>query len=482
MMSRRSFGSGLGALLAGAALRPRRSTAEVHTETPGRKYLFVFTAFGGASIIDSLLPIAASTSPNAGVLTTFADAQVDQVGAMRCVAPLVTEANNDPQRPPVRFAQRDFLVRHGSDTAVLTVENSSVSHPTAQARAMSGGGSANRGRTILETVAEVHGQGLPMPVVNMASQGFVNPGSDLALSPKLQQVAVLDPRSFALGTHSSRGLVRPIADDLVARARRAREQAEARSRFEERFVGTESLRRWSELRERGAVVEAADLVTKLMLVGQPGIPASSEVARLKTYLPSLEIDVMEAEAALAFLLALNGVSCALAIGSLSVATRELVGGVPTASVYPTNGFDASHNSHRVSQSSCWSRLFRVMDGLVRLLKDTPDPSAGGASMWSNSLIFVTTDFGREKTRPRDALVFGSGHHLNNGCILVSPLIKGGRAYGGVDPQTALTYGFDPVTGEPRPNTVMSEDQIYGAVAHALGVAFPGRKDMPAIVR
>lgn len=33
-------------------------------------------------------------------------------------------------------------------------------------------------------------------------------------------------------------------------------------------------------------------------------------------------------------------------------------------------------------------------------------------------------------------------------MLVSPLIRGNRVYGGVDPKTGLTYGFDRATGEP----------------------------------
>jgi uncharacterized protein (DUF1501 family) len=124
----------------------------------------------------------------------------------------------------------------------------------------------------------------------------------------------------------------------------------------------------------------------------------------------------------------------------------------------------------------------VTDGLISLLKTTEDARRPGTSMWSHSLVFITTDFGREKQRPRDSLTFGTGHNLNNGCVIVSPLVKGGRVYGGVDPSTALTYGFDRATGEPRPGTVMTESEIFSAVAHAVGAPFPGRIDMPALVR
>ena len=103
-------------------------------------------------------------------------------------------------------------------------------------------------------------------------------------------------------------------------------------------------------------------------------------------------------------------------------------------------------------------------------------------MWDHSLVYFPTDFGRERTRPLDRLAFGTGHHLNNGVLLVSPLIKGNRVYGGVDPDTLLTYGFDRETGEPDKGSVMVEEDLFGAVAHALDAPFPGRRDMPALVK
>lgn len=480
--SRRQLLSGLGA--AGACLGLagfdgiRSAAAE---PGPNRKYFFVITAFGGASLLDSFLAIPASTSANAATLTTFDDSLVETVGDLRCVKMLTDEAASMPQRPPVRYAQKTFLEQHGSDVAVVTMEHASVSHPTAQMRAMNGGG-VNRGRTILETVAETHGMGLPLPIINMTSRGYVTPGSDPSLPAELRQVAVVEPRAFALGTHSNHGIVQPIDDILVQRARLARDKAEAASVFSSNHGMTQSLRRWAQLKARGADIEAADLVSKLLLVGLPGVPASSEVQTIKDFLPSLEYDIMQAEAALAFLLAKNGVSSSIALGSLSMATRELVEGVVTPSVYPVEGFDFSHTSHRVAQSSCWGRILQVTDGLIRLLKSAEDPLRPGTTMWNHSLVYITTDFGREKNRPVNNLSFGTGHHLNNGCVIISPLVKGGRVYGGVDPNTGLTFGFDRNTGEPRPGTLMTEAEIFGAVAHALGVSFPGRIDMPALVK
>jgi uncharacterized protein (DUF1501 family) len=111
-----------------------------------------------------------------------------------------------------------------------------------------------------------------------------------------------------------------------------------------------------------------------------------------------------------------------------------------------------------------------------------EPDGEGGSLWDRSLVYVATDFGREKQRPADATSFGTGHHLNNGVVLVSPLLRGGRVYGGVDPTTLLTHGFDPTTGEARSGTVMREGDVYAVIAGAMGVEYPGRRSFPAVVR
>ena len=53
------------------------------------------------------------------------------------------------------------------------------------------------------------------------------------------------------------------------------------------------------------------------------------------------------------------------------------------------------------------------------------------------------------------------------------MIKGGRVYGGVDPTTALTYGFDPISGEPTPGREMNEAEMFSAIAHALNLDVGG---------
>lgn len=103
-------------------------------------------------------------------------------------------------------------------------------------------------------------------------------------------------------------------------------------------------------------------------------------------------------------------------------------------------------------------------------------------MWERSLVYVATDFGRTKTRPAAATGWGSGHDLNNGSLILSPFIRGNRVYGGVDPKTARTYGFNRQTGEPDPSAAFEEAALYGALCHALDIDYAGREDCPALMR
>lgn len=194
--------------------------------------------------------------------------------------------------------------------------------------------------------------------------------------------------------------------------------------------------------------------------------------------PLLYQDTWEARAALGFALAYFGVSCSVTVGLDfdPVAVDNSLISTPLA-------FDYSHNDHRVSQNLMWGRTCRLVDGLITLLKTFDylgDPSLG--KMWDRSLIYVATDFGREKARPSGASSWGTGHHLNNGSLLISPLLRGNAVYGGVDRKTLLTYGFDRATGKPDPGVLMREGDVYSAIATALGIEFEGRRDMSALVR
>lgn len=89
------------------------------------------------------------------------------------------------------------------------------------------------------------------------------------------------------------------------------------------------------------------------------------------------------------------------------------------------------------------------------------------------MIYVANDFGRSKQRPPGAEQLGTGHDLNDGALILSPLANGGRLLGGIDPNTGITYGFDPATGAPARGRQMTEAEIYAGTAQALGVSLDG---------
>jgi len=56
-------------------------------------------------------------------------------------------------------------------------------------------------------------------------------------------------------------------------------------------------------------------------------------------------------------------------------------------------------------------------------REVSQPAIEAADLWDRSLIYVATDCGREKARPSGASSWGTGHHLNNGSVLISPLLR-----------------------------------------------------------
>ncbi|MFY0524135.1 hypothetical protein ACN28I_13505 [Archangium gephyra] len=81
--------------------------------------------------------------------------------------------------------------------------------------------------------------------------------------------------------------------------------------------------------------------------------------------------------------------------------------------------------------------------------------------------------------------FSSGHDLNNGFLMLSPMLKGNTVLGGMDPLTGLTYGFDPRTGAPEPGKMTTnEPDIFSGILTAMGVdtSGSGLPDASAFVR
>ena len=457
---------------------PRLAAAQEGAEP---RFLFVVGALGGANIVDSFLPISANASAEAPGLTSFEDIFIESPAGteLRCVAPLVEEAAAGPPYK-VTYPQSTFLTRHGADTAVMTMEGASVNHAVGQKRAMTGGG-VDRNRTLLEAAAAAFGKDLPLAAVNMMAGAYAQPGRDPGLPDYAQQVAVADPRYFSLSTHGSRGLPHNISDAVMQRARAARAELEVNSPFGRAFGHIHSRQAYLAHAKRSLALEDANYIERLGLVDIPGLASAAEIDHLLEVFPRLRTDPFAAQAALAFLLAKNGASCAVGISPSDAVSLETVDDSELIS-NPQLAFDGSHNSHRVSQNVMWSRILEVVDGLITLLKETEDPDNAGSPYWARSVVYIATEFGRTRTRPPGFTRFGTGHFQNNGVVLVSPLLQGGRAYGDVDTKTGLTYGFDRTTGEPAPGTVMTEQDVYAVVAGALGLEVDGLPSVPALIR
>jgi len=473
------------AALAASAALPMGHSRRVRAQTvdDDQKFLFVIAANGGGSIIDSFLPIVDSESPNGQTIVAYPSGFVDQPSGsnLRCVH------TNLPIGLPPGY-QRTFLQNHAADTAVMTLEGTSVNHIVAGKRAVTGA-NANRGRTIMEAVALRHGEGMLLPNCNMGESGYLEHGDDPTVPGFARGETIADALLFPVATDGIRGVPRAPARDLVERARGVRERLDNQSTFAQTFRASKTLNRYLHTR-RNVVpsMEAADLITKLMMV--PNIPgqiplnqfdleSSPEGQRVRDMFPRLLDDPFDAQAALAFLLARYRISCAVTI---SPSFAPIIDGA-TLTNTPL-AFDFSHTQHTIAQYNMWTRMFRAADGLIRLLKeqdyDDTDPSKG--KMWDRSLVYFATEFGRDKVRPSGSFEFGTGHHLNNGAILVSPLLNGNTVYGGVDVNTALTYGFDRNTGAPAPGTVMREGDVYGCIAQAMGIAYDGQLTVPCMIK
>ncbi|WP_257447281.1 hypothetical protein [Archangium lipolyticum] len=454
------------------------------------RFLIVIGAAGGASIVDSFLAVRASEAgANAAKLNTFADAQVQSVenSPFRAVKVSSPRLGNIPM--PVNTDQLPFVRKHKDSMLVATTVGTSVNHVIAQKRALTGN-AAWRGRTLQECVALQYGAGFPIPNVNMAMSGYSERGTDDSLPAYCFGEVVTNASLWPLGLDGSKGIKDAPPRDVLEMARRARNTLDGRSVFGQTFENATALQRWNEQRIVGQpALETQDLINRLnILPDQPptmplseyGLSSSPDGERLRAAFPDYMTDPIEAQAALAFLLLKNRVSVTVTLGpTFNVALgRNRINNPPLA-------FDFSHTEHRAAQAFMWARVMGVVDKLIDLLGTEPFDEATGESMWDRTLIYVATEFGRTRTRPNDATEFSSGHDLNNGFLMLSPMLKGNRVLGGIDPSTALTYGFDPRTGEPQPGNVESnEPHIFSGILTAMGVdtSGSGLPDASAFVR
>jgi hypothetical protein len=475
-----------GAAGVGSLMWPNAAAhAQSRTVAPqDRKLLFIFCAGGGASIIDSFLPIVESEVGDAelaATLNVYPEALIEQRPGSNIRSVKLLDNYLFFARPS---DMGRLVERHGQDMIVVTHEGTTVNHTVGQQRALNGNG-INRGRTLMEEMALQYGGGLALPSCNMSVDGYVRHGADASIPSDARHEVISTPQLFATGTHGYRAIADAPDAALINQARAVRERLDRTSVFSRTFVESPRLARY--LTSRGLVqssLEPASLLDKLLLVdaaavdARYGVQPSPLSGELRQLFPNMDEDNTQAQIALGFLLAYHGVSTSAVMGLRfdPVLHGDRIVGAPIA-------FDYSHSAHPVTQSVMWGRTAELVDNLITLLKTHDylgDPALG--KMWDRSLVYVATEFGRDKRRPPGAMNWSTGHHLNNGSILFSPLLKGNAVYGGVDPKTGLTYGFDPLTGTPDPARTLNEGDIYSLIAHALGLDFPGRRAFDGVVR
>ena len=497
--------STLRALLAGgvaagayAAAPGLRFVRSADASDDGPRFLIVMGCFGGASMLDCYMPVdvtEAHTDPNRGTVISYPTTTVDGSN-IRCVD---------------RFWPRKYLQRHAAQSVVMSTLSSSVNHFVAQARSINGR-DINAGRTLMEAVAAVHGEGRALPNVNMGRGGYAEAGADPGLDPRYRAEIVTNPVTFPLSMSGHAGILRTgarpaqdpeLREAFVQRARALRDgELETLSPFAQTFP-TARMRRelLQSRRTTEPMLETARLIEELLFVPdlgeafpleQYGLTAASEADRILDRLPGAfpanatgtPQDRLQAQAALAYLLIRTGSSAAV-----------------TLTEPGTDGFlafDQSHQSHRGAQETHWDRVLRAADDLIELLStaeyvDADGPT--GTSLWDRSMIVFATEFGRDKWDTGGN--FGTGHHLNNGLLITSPLIEGNQTLGVPDPNNGFLTGFDPKTGESTPFSELapgvdplysdarqppSEERVYGTILSALGIEYDGQETVPVALK
>jgi hypothetical protein len=487
-MVRRRFLQAFAAVGAGATaqslLRERAYAAG-----DGRpRFLIVIGAFGGGAIIDSFLPIRAGDAPNAATLDCFKESEIVTIPNSSIAAvdascffpPFLSQ----PTVVPLSW----FAQKHHSQMMVTTVRGSSVNHAVAQHRALTGGGNALGGRTLQECVAMAYGEGHPLPNINMASMGLLEPGFDPSIPDEARAEPIPAPLLKPLSFSASAGLAGSPSPAVLEIARELRDEGlDPASEFQRAMRNSPRIELWKRQRDKSRSLEGAGLVDKLLfLADSPNLPVTAyglatapEYQRLVELFPSIATplsDPLEEQAALACLLLKNRVSVTV---TLSPGLSPVLGG-PYSVKTTVLAFDGSHQNHRAVQAIMWNRILRIADGMIEFLRDTPFDEETNESFWDRSLIYFASDFGRDKTRPTDAIAWGSGHDLDNGHLVVSPFARGDTVLGGVDPETATTYGFDLQTGAPDPNRKTAEQESFAGLAQALGLETPSLPDVPAM--
>ncbi len=444
-----------------------------------RKFLFVFTAMGGASINDCFLARRASEVKDASTLNVFPDLLVKSIDGTELRAVDMASDAIGALPFPVKAVQSRFLSKYKNDIMVATCTGTAVAHPEAQRRSVTGHDAWN-GRTLQEAVAAQYGQGLLLPNINMATVGYAEHGRDRSLPGFAMAEPVPDTAFFPFSLHGYKGIQGVPDDALMAMARQLRDQKlEPQSAFYQTFGANPLIQDWMKFRAQQGRFEQADAINRLnpfedskdLPFKNFGLNPNRDGEILREVFPDIGPDPLQTQALLAYLSVTQGLTCTATFGlGMNVTIDGKDEDNPLLTNTPT-AFDYSHNAHRSTQAVLWHRIMDTLDRLITLLKLTEYQN--GESYWDHSMIYIATDFGRDKTLKENLREFPSGHDVNNGVVIISPMVNGGRVLGGVDLKTLKTYGFNPDTGDPEAGREMTEKEIYAGILHALNVDTSG---------
>jgi hypothetical protein len=468
---------------AGLMFRARQARAE---QGKGPYFLIVLPAFGGGAIINSFLPIKESECVKPAETDCYPDAEVlgnPSISPLRVVDTKISSVVGQQLGEPTTLPLSKFGAQHYPQMMVTTLEHTSVNHAVAQHRSLTGGGGAYNGRTLQECCALAYGKGYPLPNVNMASLGYLEPGTDSTLPHECFAEAVAQPLIKPATLSGYRGVAGAPPHELIGLARAMRnEKLDPGSSFYQTFRNSPRLELWKKQRLDAVTdIEAVNLIDKLLFVpddpekiplSKYGLMSSPDLKLINDTFPNLlsEGDPFYMQAALCFLLIKYGVSVTVTI---SPSFAPVLGG-PTKIKNTPLAFDSSHNDHRSTQAIMWYRVLDVADRLITMLKATPFDPNTGETFWDRTMIHFATDFGRDKKRPAGQATWGTAHHLNNGTLTVSPLCNGNKVLGGVHKNESaskdgMTYGFDLKTGAENKNRTTSEAEHFAGLLQALKI-------------
>lgn len=482
--SRRNFLCTSAAGIGGAMLAPHLANAAARTPPAADpKFLIVLCASGGASLVDSFMVTPESRSANAATVNAYPDSMVQKIDGTPFTAIDMDAKAVGAIPAPFSGNESNFVKKHHDDMMVVTMTGTSVNHGIAEYRSINGN-AAFRGRTLQEAVAYQYGGRHPIPNVHLINGvAFTDRGTDSTLPDYAFGERVPAPNLWPLSLDGYKGIKDAPKRDLFEAARQFRNGTlDPNSQFAHLFTNSQRLDQWEQMRgDPLKNIEKSDLISKLMFypdspempLSQFGLSSSQLSEKVRDAFPKYQSDPLEAQAAMAFLLIRYGIAVTVTLGpdlNGLLANGATLGGGSLAEgdlINPPVGFDFSHQALRQTQAMMWNRTLSIADRLITLLKS--EEYKDGQSYWDRTMIYCATEFGRTRNRPNNAMTFGAGHHLNNGFLVISPLVNGNTIQGGVDPDTTLTYGFDPATGAPDPHRNMTEGHVYAGLAQALEI-------------